>query len=68
MMPLEGSGGSPASGQMANGFDAGCALGKRYRSEANGIELLCTKAGAGSLGFAGEVLQLVDAKKLPSSD
>lgn len=68
MIPLEESEGSSAGAQMVSGFDAGCALGKRYRSEASGIELLCSKAGEGSLGFGGEVLQLVEAKKLPSSD
>lgn len=55
-------------GEMASGFDTGCAVGKRYRSDKLGIELLCTKAGKGTLGFAGEALQLVEAKKLPSSD
>lgn len=50
------------------GFDGGCAVGKRYRSEEHAVELLCTKAGTGSLGFADTALDLVEAKKLPSSD
>ena len=33
-----------------------------------GMEMLCVKAGAGSLGVDGRVLQRRDAKKLPSSD
>lgn len=68
MIPFEGTDGSPTGAQLTSGFDGGCALGKRYRSETSGIELLCTKAGEGTLGFAGEVLRLVEAKKLPSSD
>lgn len=65
MVPLEEI---PPSGQMISGFDGGCATGKRYRSEKFGIELLCTKAGNGALGFSGETLQLIEAKTLPSSD
>ena len=42
--------------------------GKRYTNADGGIELLCTKAGAGSLTIDGEPLTLKDAKPLPSSD
>lgn len=51
-----------------SGFDSGCQVGKRYRQESTGLEMLCTKPGQGSLGFAGVALDLVEAKKLPSSD
>jgi hypothetical protein len=44
------------------------ALGKRYADQAETIELLCTKAGAGSLAMNGEALFLKAAKPLPSSD
>jgi len=54
--------------EAVDGFDGGCVVGKRFRSEKFGIELLCTKAGKGTLGFAGEALQVVAAKSLPSSD
>lgn len=50
------------------GFDGGCETGKRYRAEASGIEVLCTTAGKGTLGFAGAALALVETKKLPASD
>lgn len=50
------------------GFDEGTALGKRYTDDAGTLELLCTKAGAGSLSIADTPLQLKDAKPLPSSD
>ena len=43
-------------------------IGKRYGDEDLGIELLCTKAGEGSLSIGDERLHLKDAKPLPSSD
>jgi hypothetical protein len=46
----------------------GSLLGKRYADEALGLELLCTRAGAGSLTLAGTPLGLKTAKPLPSSD
>jgi hypothetical protein len=46
----------------------GTLLGKRYADEALGLEILCTKAGDGSLAINGEPLGLKDAKPLPSSD
>lgn len=52
----------------AEGFDGGAAMGKRYVDEAGTIELLCTKAGKGVPALAGELLQLKEAKALPSSD
>jgi len=46
----------------------GTQLGKRYADEATGLEVLCTKAGEGSLSLDDEPLPLKDAKPLPSSD
>jgi hypothetical protein len=46
----------------------GTQLGKRYASDDAGIELLCSKAGEGSLSIGDEPVQLKDAKALPSSD
>lgn len=46
----------------------GTLLGKRYVHEASGLELLCTKPGAGSLSVEGAALPLKEAKPLPSSD
>lgn len=43
-------------------------LGKRYQAAAAGITILCTKPGPGELTVDGEPLQLLEAKKLPSSD
>jgi hypothetical protein len=49
-------------------FDTGTLLGKRYVHEDTGLELLCTKAGAGTLAAGDQVLPVKDAKPLPSSD
>ena len=46
----------------------GSLLGKRYADEELGLELLCTKAGAGSLTCNGAPLALKGAKPLPASD
>jgi hypothetical protein len=46
----------------------GTLAGKRYTNDDGSIELLCTKAGAGSLRVDGQRLSLKDAKPLPSSD
>ena len=46
----------------------GTQLGKRYADEALGIELLCTKAGAGALQVNGAPLPFKEAKPLPASD
>jgi hypothetical protein len=46
----------------------GTALGKRYVSADESLEILCTKAGEGSLGLNGERLSLKEAKPLPASD
>lgn len=46
----------------------GTLLGKRYEHEDTGLELLCTKAGAGALTVSGEPLGLKAPKPLPSSD
>jgi len=49
-------------------FSGGTAIGKRYVDAAGTVELLCVKAGKGSLTIGGEALQLKEAKPLPSSD
>lgn len=49
-------------------FSEGTQLGKRYVDESSGLELLCTKAGAGTLAIAAKRLSLKTAKPLPSSD
>ena len=46
----------------------GTQLGKRYADEELGLELLCTKAGKGSLQVNGVPVGLKQAKALPASD
>ena len=41
---------------------------KAVVDEANTIELLCTKPGAGAPAIDGVVLSIKDAKPLPASD
>jgi hypothetical protein len=48
--------------------DGGTLLGKRYADEAIGLEVLCTKAGRGSLSLGDTALAIKEAKPLPSSD
>lgn len=43
-------------------------LGKRYVDDDAGLEVLCTKPGAGDLTCGGRALTLKAAKPLPSSD
>jgi hypothetical protein len=50
------------------GFDGGTLLGKRYTDDDKSFELLCTKAGSGSLSLGDIPLQLSGAKPLPASD
>lgn len=46
----------------------GIQTGKRYTDEAETMEFLCTRAGAGSISVDGAVLGIKAAKALPSSD
>jgi hypothetical protein len=50
------------------GFDQGTQLGKRYADEELGVEVLCTKAGEGSLSVGETLLAVKGAKPLPASD
>ena len=43
-------------------------MGKRYVTEDESLELLCTKPGAGSLAAGEAPLNVKGAKPLPSSD
>lgn len=42
--------------------------GKRYHDAESGLEVLCSKGGAGELAFEGRPMMLKDSKKLPASD
>jgi hypothetical protein len=60
---------APATRQPINpAFAQGTKIGKRYVDSGGTLELLCVKAGQGSLSVGGAALQIKDAKPLPSSD
>ncbi len=46
----------------------GTQIGKRYVDEADTIQVLCTKAGGGTLALDGKPLMIATAKPLPASD
>lgn len=58
----------------ANGGDvdpahaAGTVIGKRYVNADGSLEVLCVKAGDGSLALDDAALTVKDAKKLPKTD
>ncbi|MET9388261.1 hypothetical protein ABZY09_46690 [Streptomyces sp. NPDC002928] len=58
-----GAGGTADPAQMG-----GSQLGKRYADDEQGVELLCTKPGPGTLAVNGTPLPLKAAKPLPASD
>jgi hypothetical protein len=57
-----------ALGTIDPAFAEGSRIGKRYVDAAGTVELLCVKAGKGSLSIDGVALTTKDAKPLPSSD
>jgi hypothetical protein len=66
MLPIDEE--PSAGGSAQPGFDGGLLIGKRYTDESGDLELLCTKPGPSSLSLGDVVLELKDAKPLPSSD
>lgn len=46
----------------------GTLIGKRYAADEVGLEVLCSKGGAGSLSIGDVPIEQKDAKPLPSSD
>jgi hypothetical protein len=59
---------APSGLAVEAGFEGDLLIGKRYTDATGDLELLCTKAGSGSLSLGDDVLTLKDAKPLPSSD
>lgn len=59
----------PAEAGVLNaGHANGTLMGKRYVDTEGTCELLCVKAGKGSLAINGVALAIKDAKPLPASD
>jgi hypothetical protein len=52
---------------LAPAHAGGTQVGKRYVDQ-SGLEVLCTKTGAGSLSVGGRPMATKEPKKLPSSD
>jgi hypothetical protein len=65
MIPVDSS---SADAAPAPELAGGTLLGKRYSDEASGLEVLCTKAGPGTLTLDGSPLEVKSPKPLPSSD
>lgn len=59
---------APAGSEAEPGFDGGTQIGKRYADEGGEIELLCIRGGASSLSLGATLLDVKEAKPLPSSD
>jgi hypothetical protein len=55
-------------GTLSDEMSGGTQMGKRYVDPNGQYELLCTKAGKGTLAVDGVALSTKDAKPLPASD
>ena len=67
--PMRPAGTPPTPGAApAPGLDGGSLIGKRYGGADAPVELLCVKAGSGTLAAGGQVLDQRSAKPLPASD
>jgi hypothetical protein len=63
------AGGEPVTGAEPDpSLMGGTRIGKRYVDDADTIQLLCTKAGDGTLALDGRPLLIQAAKPLPASD
>jgi hypothetical protein len=59
----------PAGRKPAAGLDTGNQIGKRYTTDqVDGLEMLVTKPGLGTLAIGAQPLVLQEAKPLPSTD
>jgi hypothetical protein len=67
MAPVAGDGPAAPAAEV-DSPPPGVQLGKRYEHADSGLEVLCTKAGAGPLSLEGALLLPKEAKPLPSSD
>jgi hypothetical protein len=65
---LTGDATAPAGAQINADLAEGSMLGKRYAADDLGLELLCSRSGAGTLTCNGLVVEVKGAKPLPSSD
>jgi len=61
-------GDAPEGATLDPSLQEGPLVGKRYADEGLGLEILCTKAGEGTLTVGDTPLPVKGAKPLPSSD
>ena len=57
-----------ATGRPDHALADGTLLGKRYADEVSGLEVLCTRSGAGTITVAGRRATITAPKRLPASD
>jgi hypothetical protein len=65
---LPADAGRPASAKPDESLASGTMLGKRYADEATGLEVLCTKAGTGTITVDGRRAAVMTPRQLPASD
>jgi hypothetical protein len=65
---LAADSGRTATGVPDDALAEGTLLGKRYADEASGLQLLCTRSGAGTITVAGRRATIMAPRKLPASD
>ncbi|HTZ91323.1 MAG TPA: hypothetical protein VMB74_02905 [Streptosporangiaceae bacterium] len=65
---LEAGRDQPAGRAPDGALAEGTLLGKRYADETSGLELLCTRSGAGTITVAGRRATILAPRKLPASD
>jgi hypothetical protein len=65
---LEAGAEAPAGAAVHPDHAVGIGMGKRYITEDESLEVLCVKAGDGSLAANGQLLLQKDTKQLPKTD
>jgi hypothetical protein len=65
---LPADAGRPAGAKPDAALAGGTALGKRYADEMSGLEVLCTKAGTGTITVDGRRATVMTPRQLPASD
>ena len=65
---LEATADVPEGGEVHPDHAVGIAMGKRYITEDESVEVLCVKAGDGSLAVDGQLMLQKDTKQLPKTD
>ena len=65
---LPAGAGRPASAEPDEALAGGTVLGKRYADEATGLQVLCTRAGTGTITVDGRQATVLAPRRLPASD